>query len=241
MGRNDNTIRCAVSCTLACIIVNMNEVQQYTRSTWMRSVWYLLVLSVVWVVQCGRWARRAHIKLTVLFSLSLFHFYLLLCLPWRPCYRLSVCDTKWRSDECGSNRATVYSSLSSLWNAWIYYYLPTPWIEWNEPFLSRRFKCLISQVDEHHSCDPFLVISHAHARILAPCWLRVRWTLLFTVCHGIWWMSHDIKKAQRKQRKSTLHDDSHTQMKSHKMDKDKSLLQPNPSPREPTFVQRAYL
>lgn len=92
-----------------------------------------------------------------------------------------------------------------------------------------------------NSCDPSLFISHAHSCNLAPCWLTTRkvdfyllFAMVFDECHTI-----SKKKAQRKQRKSTLHDDSHkwNRIKWTKIKAFCSQIQR----RAPPFVQRTYI
>lgn len=108
------------------------------------------------------------------------------------------------------------------WNAWIYYYLPTPWIEWNRMKWStvEDSNAWLHELMSVTLCDPFLFNSHAHAPS-RPLPADYAWGgLLFTVCHGIWWMSHDIKKSptQAMQINTPWW---FVQMKSHEMDKDK--------------------
>lgn len=186
----------------------------------------------------------AHIKLTVLFLLS-FIFICCFARQWWPCYRLSVCDTKWRrSDECGSNRATVYSSLSSLkcLNILLFAYA-VDWMEWTIPMAWQQQK--MQMLDFTSWWAPTLVIllfsflTLTLAILLPVDWLRVRWTFIYCLPWYLMNVTRYQKKAQRKQRKSTLHDDSHkwNRIKWTKIKAFCSQIQR----RAPPFVQRTYI
>lgn len=186
----------------------------------------------------------AHIKLTVcaffVFFLSFLFSFALSRLLWSGRVIDYLCAIrKWRSDEYGSNRATGLFITSILLESleFIIICLRRGLNEW-----MNEWSGMVARVEDSNiwflqvMSTTFVILFSSFLTLILTASLhsidcvcvpvRGAWGgLLFTVvCHGIWWMmmSHDmIKKSQRKQCKSTLHD-NFTYKWNRKMDKDKT-------------------